>query len=114
MHCDAHGGIEKGADDPAMDGTDNVVVIFRGIKLDADLAWLHQHEAEADEFAYWCGRYLTAHDHAGIFESTNLARNIQRRMRVDRVKLPPSIDVHPLYLRRPSTDREVGGGMTAV
>jgi hypothetical protein len=104
MHCDAHRGIEKGAGNPAMDGTDNIVMIFREIELDADLAWLHQHEAEADEFAYRCGRYLTAHDHSGIFESTHFARNIQRRMRVEPMKLPASFVVHPLSHRRPSHD----------
>jgi hypothetical protein len=44
MNCDAHGGIEKGAGDPAMNGTDNIVMILRRIEFYADLAFLHQHE----------------------------------------------------------------------
>src|ERR1700709_438528 len=98
MHGDAHRGIEKGAGNPAMDGTDNLVMIFRGIELYADLAYLHQHETEADEFAYWCGRNLAAHDHAGILEPTHLACNLQRRMRVDPVEFPAPFVAHTVLL----------------
>src|SRR5882757_895861 len=98
MHCDAHGGVEKGAGDPAMNGTDNVVMIFLRIELYADLACLHQHEAEADEFTYWCGRDLAAHDHAGILEPTHVARNVQRRMRVVPVEFSAPFVVHTLLL----------------
>src|SRR5579871_1169193 len=109
MHGDAHGGIEKGASDAAMDGADNIVMIFRRIELYAGLARLHQHEAEADELAYWCGWDLAAHDHAIIFEPAYLARNIQSRMRVDPAELPAPFVVHMRSPGPPSHDHDLVG-----